>query len=94
MHKCGAGKQVNDVNFGSAAIKRGCKSSTYQKNVEKKLQFIIVLNLRSKRLEVERVRETGTREGYLPLARPFFLAPTTSKRLLRTLYCALIWGFW
>lgn len=38
MHKCGAGKQVNDVNFGSAAIKRGCKSSTYQKNVEKKLQ--------------------------------------------------------
>lgn len=51
MRKNGAGKQVNDVNFGSAAIKRGCESSAYQKNVKKKSQtqgifffrFIIVL---------------------------------------------------
>ena len=45
-------------------------------------------SLRSRRLEVAGERENGRARGRhacLLLARPFFLVPTTSKRLLRRL---------
>ena len=61
------------------------------------------LSLRSRRLEVVGERENGRARGRhargatsplacLLLARPFFLVPTTSKRLLRRLIWAVIWG--
>ena len=46
------------------------------------------ISLRSRRLEVAGERENGRARGRhacLLLARPFFLVPTTSKRLLRRL---------
>ena len=48
--------------------------------------------MRSRRVEVVNERENGRTRGRLAcllLARPFFLVPTTSKRLLRWL--AYIW---
>ena len=47
-----------------------------------------ISSLRSRRLEVVGERENGRARGRhacLLLARPFFLVPTTSKRLLRRL---------
>ena len=43
----------------------------------------LILSLRSRRLEVVGERENG--HARLLLARPFFLVPATSKRLLRRL---------
>ena len=61
------------------------------------------LSLRSRRLEEAGERENGRARGRhargatsplacLLLARPFFLVSTTSKRLLRRLIWAVIWG--
>ena len=62
------------------------------------LRFLYLSSLRSRRLEVAGERENGRARGRhargegasfplacLLLARPFFLVPTTSKRLLRRL---------
>ena len=52
-----------------------------------------VYSLRSRRLEVVGERENGRARGRhacLLLARPFFLVPTTSKRLLRRLQRVLL----
>ena len=54
----------------------------------RKLSRKLIISLRSRRLEVVGERENGRARGRhacLLLARPFFLAPTTSKRLLRRL---------
>ena len=54
----------------------------------RKLSRKLIISLRSRRLEVVGERENGRARGRhacLLLARPFFLVPTTSKRLLRRL---------
>ena len=47
------------------------------------VRSFLILSLRSRPLEVVGERENG--HARLLLARPFFLVPTTSKRLLRRL---------
>ena len=53
----------------------------------RKLSRKLIISLRSRRLEVVGERENGRARGRHAclLARPFFLVPTTSKRLLRRL---------
>ena len=64
------------------------RSLKTNQKTSRRLPLPLVSSLRSRRLEVAGERENGRARGRhacLLLVRPFFLVPTTSKRLLRRL---------